>query len=331
MRPSLIASFSGVAAIVAALLWYAVAQRPIRVRLANVERGAAVELVYATGFVEAQHPVSVSARITAPVRAVLAQEGDHVVRDQPLLVQDHNEQLGLLAQADAQARGATLAEKRIVSLFEKGWAAQSARDEAVANGLSARASAAALRARLDQMTVRAGITGIVLKRDVEPGDLAMPGKELMQLGDPAQARITTSVDERDIPRVRVGQSALMSSDALPGRIVRGHVALITPGGDPRQRAFRVRIGLDEGTTLPFGLTLEVNIVTQHHDSALLVPVAALSDGRVWLERNGRVSRKKVKSGIVGTEKVEILSGLSRGDKVIVDPPKDLNEGDRVRP
>ncbi len=189
----------------------------------------------------------------------------------------------------------------------------------------------ALGARLDQLTARASISGVVLKRDVEPGDLATPGKELMQLGDPAQSRVTATVDERDILRIHAGQPVLMSTDALPGRILRGHVTQITPGDDPNQRAFRVRIGLQRSETLPFGLTLEVNIVSQRRDSALLVPASALSDGKVWRVEDGRARRHPIRTGIAGMTKVEIRSGLSAGDSVIVDPPKDLEEGERVSP
>jgi RND family efflux transporter MFP subunit len=310
--------------------WLLLGGRPVMVQTAAVERGPAAELVYATGYVEAEHPVSVSTRITAPVREVLVQEGDRVARGQALIVQDNAEQLGLLAQASAQAQGATLAEQRVLALYAQGWATKKARDEAVYAAQAARASAGALRARLDQMTVRAGISGVVLKRDVEPGDLVTPGKLLLQLGDPASARVTATVDERDIPRVRRGQSALMSSDGLPGKVVRGHVSEITPGGDPSQRAFRVRIGFDKPETLPFGLTLEVNIVTRAHENALLVPSGAVADGKVWVVEDGRATSRAVRTGVTGTDRTEVLSGLAQGDRVIVNPPKELEEGQRVR-
>jgi len=310
--------------------WRVYSGRPVEVHTARVGKGAATDLVYATGFVEPTHPVTVSARVTAPVMEVLVQEGQRVAVGQPLVRLDDAEQRGLLAQAEAQARGAALAERRITTLYGQGWVTRAARDEAVANGESTRAAVAALRARLGQMIVRAGIAGVVLKRDVEPGDLAAPGKALMQLGDPATARITATVDERDIPRVLPGQQALMSTDALPGKVVRGTVTAITPGGDPSQRAFRVRIGFDAATELPFGLTLEVNIVTARHDSALLVPATAVTDGAVWQVVDGKARRRKVTTGITGNDRVEVRNGLKAGDVVIVDPPDGLEEGDRVR-
>ena len=320
-----------IAAVAALALFLFTGGGSAKVNLAKAERGQAVDMVYATGYVEPEHPVSVSSRLTAPVEQVLVEEGARVAKGQPLILLDDAEQRGLLAQAEAQALGATLAEQRAVTLFRQGWVTRAARDEAVAAGQAARASVAALRGRFDQTTVRAGIAGIVLTRDVEPGDLATPGKELMQLGDPATARVTATVDERDIPRVQVGQEALMSTDALPGKVIRGHVTEITPGGDPSQRAFRVRIGLGDGAALPFGLTLEVNVVTGKHDGALLVPASAVASGHVWRVEAGRAYSRKVRTGISGIEKVEVLSGLAEGDVVVANPPQDLEDGDRVRP
>lgn len=318
------------AVVLALVLWFLWGERPRQVETATVVRGPAVELVYATGYVEAQHPVSVSARLTAPVQQVLVEEGARVEKGQALILLDSAEQRGLLAQAEAQARGASLAERRTVTLFGQGWVTRAARDEAVAAGEAARASVAALRARLDQATVRAGISGVVLKRDVEPGDLATPGQELLQLGDPASARVTATVDERDIPRVSPGQEVLMATDAMRGKVIRGRVTEITPGGDPNQRAFRVRIGLDDASALPFGLTLEVNIVTARRTGALLVPAGAVANGQVWRVRDGKARKVAVRTGVEGGEKVEILSGLAQGDTVIVNPPDALEDGDRVR-
>ncbi|PEQ13781.1 efflux transporter periplasmic adaptor subunit [Novosphingobium sp. PC22D] len=320
----------GLLALLGAAAWWLLWSRPASVEMQAVERGPATALVYATGFVEAEHPVTVSSRLTAPVVEVLVREGERVARSQPLVRLDGSEQEAMLRQAEADARGKALAEKRVTTLYGQGWVTRAARDEAVAAGDASRANAAALAARLDQMTVRAGISGIVLTRDVEPGDLATPGKALMQLGDPAQARVTATVDERDIARVRVGQQALMSSDALPGKVVRGTVTEITPGGDPDQRSFRVRIGLARAADLPFGLTLEVNIVTARHENALLVPASAVTDGRVWVVEQGRAKGREVRTGIAGTDQVEILAGLAADESVIVNPPEGLEDGDRVR-
>jgi RND family efflux transporter MFP subunit len=318
------------ALLAAALAYWLLSGRTREVTLAPVRVGEAVELVYATGFVEAEHPVSVAARFSAPVRQVLVDEGDRVIRGQPLILLDDDELRHALQQASAQRRAAIQVERRTLALFAKGWVTRAARDAAIAEADTARAAEASAGARLDQMVVRSGMDGIVLRRDVEPGDLAVPSRTLMTLGDPARIRITATVDERDVPRIRPGQPALMASDAWPGRVLHGHVREVTPGGDPEQRAFRARIVTDGKLALPLGLTLEVNIVTRRAARALLLPATAVESGHVWTVRNGRAHRHPVRTGIAGSHDIQVLSGLSRHEQVVRAPEGKLTEGMRVR-
>lgn len=305
-------------------------QRPESVVLARATVGSAAELVYATGYVEARQPVSIAARLTAPVSQVLVAEGDRVQRGQPLVMLADEEQQGLLDQADAQRRAAQQTEFRTVTLFRQGWVTRAARDQAVANADAARAAVRTAMARRDQLVVRASMNGIVTKRDVEPGDLAVPTRVLMTLGDPALIRITAIVDERDIAKVRPGARAMMSSDAWPGRTIGARVAEVTPGGDPTQRAFRVRLLPDSAADLPLGMTLEVNIVARRTERATLVPATAIVDGHVWLAQDGKARRRPVSTGIVGADMVEITSGLRPGDVVIVGPPAGLLDGGAIK-
>lgn len=314
----------------AATAYWLLAGRARDVTIVPVRAGEAVELVYSTGFVEAEHPVTVAARLTAPVRQVLADEGDRVARGQPLVLLDDEEQRHVLQQASAQRRVAIQDERRTLTLFAKGWVTRAARDQAVAVADSAKAAEASASARLDQMVVRSGMDGIILRRDVEPGDLAIPSRTLMTLGDPARIRITATVDERDVPRIHPGQPALMSSDAWPGRVLHGHVREVTPGGDPEQRAFRARIVTDDRLALPLGLTLEVNIVTRRAERALLVPATAVENGHVWIMRNGRAHARAVRTGITGSSDIQILSGLAQGERVVSKPDGKLSDNMRVR-
>jgi RND family efflux transporter MFP subunit len=303
---------------------------PLSVAAARPARGAVAEVVYATGFVEPRRPVDVSSRVTAPVITVLADEGDHVSRGQALAMLDAEDLRETMAQLSASRINAEQDERRALALFAQGWSTNADRDKAVASANSARALENAARARLNQYTLRSGISGVILRRDVEPGDLATAAKTLFEVGDPKQLRVTATVDERDIPLVRTGSAALMSTEAYPGRVLRGHVYEITPGGNPDQRAFRVRIAPDSAASLPVGLTLEVNILASDRQNALLVPPAAIHGSAVWVVDNGRVRRTPVRVGIRGADRTEIRSGLPDNACVLIDPPDKLKDGDRVR-
>lgn len=309
------------------LLWTG---QPRTVEVANARRGTAVELVYATGFVEPEQPVSVAARVTAPVVEVLVHEGERVYRGQALIRLADEEQQAAIRQARAERIKAARDEARVLALYRQGWVTRAARDQAVAAADATRAAEQTFTARTGQYVLRAGIDGIVLKRDVEPGDLATPSRILMTLGDPAHVRVTATVDERDVPRILPGQEAMMSTEAFPGRIIRGRVREITPGGDPTERAFRVRLMLEDAPSLPLGLTLEVNVVTKRVARALLVPATALTGDRLWIIKDGRAHARKVKTGTSGADEVQIIRGLRAGERVIRNPPENLKEGEKVK-
>lgn len=303
--------------------------QPATVEAVAVTRGPIAEVVYGTGFVEPTRPVEVSSRVTAPVISILADEGDHVRRGQALAVLDAEDQRETIAQLSASRINAEQDERRALELFRQGWSTNEARDKAVGTANAARALEAAGRARLNQYTIRSGISGVILRRDAEPGDLATASKTLFEVGDPNDLRVTATVDERDIPLVHVGSAVMMATEAYPGRIIRGTVHEITPGGDPDQRAFRVRIRPDGAFALPIGLTLEVNIMVAQRQHAQLVPGGAVRDDAVWLVESGKVRRVPVTVGIRGPEKSEIKSGLPERACIVRSPSDGLKDGDRV--
>lgn len=303
---------------------------PAAVETATVTRGDAVEVVYATGFVEVEEPAEIAARVTAPIIDIKADEGDRVVRGQVLATLDSADQRAQIAQLAAQTRAAALDADRTIALYKRGFATAAARDRVTTTLAAARAAERAAHERLDNFVLRAGVDGVVLRRDAEPGDLASPANTLFIIGDPARLKITATVDERDIPRVAPGQQAVMSSDAYPGRIFKARVREITLGGDPNQRAFRVRLDPAGNEPLPVGLTLEVNIVTREKHGALLAPDAAIVDGKAWRINDGAARQVDVGTGISGPETVEITQGLAAGDVVILNAPEGLKDGARVR-
>ena len=195
----------------AAVLWH---QRPIPVKVAKVWRGDAVELVYATGFVEPDQPAALSSRVTAPVIAVGAEEGDRVVRGQPLVVLDGGEQQGLLAQADAERRGAELAERRTVTLYQQGWMTRAARDQAAL--------------QLSYTVLTAPADGVVSKKSAEPGQLVQAGQPLMTVVPLADVWVVANLKETQVRDVVPGDSAEIHVDAYPGRTFLGVVESISP-------------------------------------------------------------------------------------------------------
>lgn len=287
-------------------------------------------MIYASGVVDYVRQAHVAPIVTAPIRRVDVAEGEWVKAGQSLAQLEDGPQQGTALQLAAQASQARIAAGRVRRLFEAGFAAKAADDDAQAQARAATAAADSAAARLRDYQLKAPFAGQVLRREAEPGDLGTVGTALFVIADPNTLRITADVDERDIAKLKPGVQALIRSDAFPGRIFEGRVSQITPAGDAKGRVFRVRIALPADSGLPPGMTVETNLVTDRRAKAVLAPSSALRDGVLWVVRDGRARRVPVRVGAAGGDLTEIRSGVSAGERVVETPPSGLRDGQRVR-
>jgi RND family efflux transporter MFP subunit len=172
--------------------------------------------------------------------------------------------------------------------------------------------------------------GTVLKEDGEVGDMVDPGTILYRIGLEKPLWVVADVNEEDIPRVQVGQKALLRTDAFAGQVLPGFVKQITPAGDPVSKTFRVRIGLPNDTPLRVGMSVEANIVSREKLDVLLVPANAVVNNSLLTIENDRARLRKVEIGIRGTGFVEIVSGASEGELVASPATTNIKNGSRVR-
>jgi RND family efflux transporter MFP subunit len=184
--------------------------------------------------------------------------------------------------------------------------------------------------KLENYTIMAPMDGVVLRRDGEIGEIAEPGQILFRVGVPKPLLVVAEVNEEDIPRVAVGQMALLRNDAFQGRRIEGKVHEITPMGDAVARTYRIRIALPDDTPLIVGMSVEANVVTREKQGALLIPADAVLGNQVFVVEGDRARRRQVEIGIRGTRSVEVVSGLGEGELVVSPAPADLADGGRIR-
>lgn len=328
-RRSWVSLFLGAAALAAVASGAWVLLRPVQVQVAIAATGEAVDAVYASGVVDHVRQARIAPVVTAPIRAVLVAEGEAVRAGQTLAQLDDGPQEATALQLEAQASLARAAARRTGRLFAAGFAAQAADEDARSQLAAAEQAARSARVRLGDYRIKAPFAGRVLRRDAEPGDLATVGKAMFVVAVPGALRVTADIDERDVGRLSAGQEAVIRADAFPGRVFPARISEITPQGDATGRVFRARLALDPDTLLKPGMTVEANLVVARRPSALLVPTSALKDGSVFLAMDGRARRRPVRTGVEGAERTEVLQGLSVGDHVILAPPADLKDGDRI--
>ncbi len=180
------------------------------------------------------------------------------------------------------------------------------------------------------MKLTAPDQGTIIKRDGEIGQLIAAQQPVLWMRCCAPLRISAEVNEEDIAQVKFGQEVLIRADAFPDQIFNGTVQSVTPKGDPVARTYRVRVEFTGDVPLKIGMTAETNIIISKNENALLVPSTAVTDHTLWLVRDDKLLQQAITLGASGTHSVEILSGVTQGDVVVVRPTAKLKSGATVR-
>jgi membrane fusion protein, multidrug efflux system len=306
---------------------------PQELRVVNPTRGTAVQAVYATGTVEPTVMVPIAPRTSARLMELSVDEGSTVKKDQVLARMEADDLIGSLKELQAREIDARLDYDRKAKLLETGNATRETRDQAKANWDAARAAMSRAQSQVNFMKLVAPADGTIIRRDGEIGQLIPVNQAVLWMSCCAPLRVSAEVDEEDIAMVQPGQEVLIQADAFPNQTFKGKVQSITPKGDPVARSYRVRIELPLDTPLLIGMTAETNIMISETANALLIPSSAVKKNaeKVWVVKDHKLIEQKITVGARGQQQVEIKSGLSEDDMVVLQPNDKLVADQTVRP
>ena len=213
-----------------------------------------------------------------------------------------------------------------------------AQGRALAAGVDlARADVATVEARLAQTRIVAPADGVVLRRAVEPGDVAQPGVVLLELATIGETTLRIDPDESTLSLLREGLPAIASAEAFPEERFEATVASIAPSIDADRGTIDVRLRVTEPPAyLRTDMTVSVEIEAARHPDVLSLSADAVRDvgtasSWVLLVSGQRVERREVRLGLRGQDVVEIREGLVEGDRVIPSTEAGIEAGARVRP
>ena len=308
-----------------------------RVDLATVELREVADVYAADAVIEAVRTATVSAQIPGNVTRYYVDAGDRVERGQVLVRIDTRETdaqvaagAASVAQAAAQLAQVKLNHERTTRLLDSKFVSQAALDKADADLKSAQAAMQMARAGATQATtarsfaeVRSPMDGVVTRRLAELGELASPGKPLIEVHDPSALRAVASVPQFVLPRIAQAHTAEIVLPSLAANFVATRVAVL-PAADARLLSTQVRAELPAnvppsvvpGTAakvmLPTGivqrLVMPADAVVRR--SELTATYVVGSDGQTRL-RQIRVGETSSAGW------VEVLAGLDAGERVQV--------------
>ena len=320
-------------------------------RVATAQQTAVPDWVEAVGTVRATQTAEIASQIAGNVVEVRVHEGDRVRASQVLAVIDDASPRAAVDQAIAaqesaeQALGAAETEyalaastlERYQQLYEKkeisgqqidqmrarARAAAAQRDLATAEVSRAKAGLAEAQVSLGHARVEAPFAGLVAQRQVDPGTFASVGTPLLTLEDISRYRLEALLNETDMHSIRIGGEATAVIDALGTAELSGRVAQIVPSADAASRSFLVKIDLPPDTRLRSGLFGRARF-SPGTRTALTIPTSAVVErGQMQavfvLDASDIATLRYVTTGKGLGQRIEILSGLETGERVVAAP------------
>ncbi|MFA4938913.1 efflux RND transporter periplasmic adaptor subunit [Brevundimonas sp.] len=301
--------------------------------------------VTASGTVSAWEEVPVAAEtggLTAVARYV--DEGSYVRQGQPLVQMNDvllraqlRQQQAQVQLADANAARDASALDRAQQLKERGFLSQASLDTALANQRASTASLSAARAalsetqtRLDQSTIRAPVSGLIISRSVTKGQIISAGTELFRMVRDGRLELDAQVPETELGLIRAGQSATVTSSEA-GQTT-GSVRIVTPEVNASTRLGLARISLAPGAQLRPGMFARADIAVGDQP-ATTVPTGAVlyreNKPGVFVVNGDSTVHFQPVTVLSRTDAQTAVSGVAVGARVAVDGAGFLNEGDRV--
>ena len=318
-------------------------------------------LLNASGYVVAQRKAAVASKATGRLEWLGVEEGSRV-RNNDIIARLENRDV--LAASDQAVAGVSSAKadladaeqnfSRMKELREKGYVAQSELDAAYtrlkrtqAAVIGAEAALRSAQVAVEYTLIRAPFDAVVLTKNADVGDIVTPlgaaanaKASVVTIADMASLQVEVDVSESNLARVKMGQPCEIQLDALPDSRFPGAVHMIVPTADRSKASVMVKVRFAERDprVLPEMSArvafLEREITRDEETPRTAVNPAALvtRNGKqaVFIVKDDKAVETAVTAGAKIGDQVEVREGIKPGEKIVVNPPKKLKNGSKVK-
>lgn len=310
------------------------AGEPVAVEVSAAVGGAGVETYPAT--VTSTDDAEVATRASGTVRRVRVDVGSRVEAGDTLVELDAEDVEARVAQAEAAVEAARKRFERILALERDGAATEQELDDAEEGLRRAEAGLREARAHRDYVALRAPFAGTVVRRDADPGDLAVPGRPILSLVRPGSLEIAADLPATVAARVGEGDR-LEVRDPDTGARVPARVERVSPARDPASRRVRVELvplggeGAG-GPALSPGGFVRLAVDDPGAPTVWIPGDAVIRRGQlsgVFTVRDSALDLRWIRTGTERGPDVEVLAGLEPGDRVVRRPGPGMADGTPV--
>ena len=219
------------------------------------------------------------------------------------------------------------------------------RDQIVGQINQAKGLVAYAQTQLDNTVIKAPVSGTILDRNVEKGEFVTTGfvgdkgakGYLVTMADLNYLQVELDISQNDFPKLGARQKGIITTDAYPDRHYLGYIEQVSPEADRAKATVQVRVRVQNPDQyLRPDMNATVNFFNERKNDgaaagkdSVVIPASALQNGSVYTIVNGRARKRSVTSAGSTSNGVLIRSGLVGGEELIVDPPPDLKDGQKV--
>ena len=308
---------------------------PVPVSVAAIATAPISSYISSTANLVAENEVKVLSEAEGRVATLLVEEGDVVRKGQPLVQLVRGDAEMAVAKTRVRAANATVAYERAREIYQKGLMSQGDYEKTTMEKEVAAQELAEAQWRLSKTTIRAPFDGMITLRSVTPGQHIRPGDALFTITDfdPLVARIY--LPEKDVISLQEGREVRLTLRAADDVRFTGRIRQISPVVDTATGTVKVTVEARQTPEMVRpGAFVAVDIVKATRPRATLVPREAvlreLQESHVFVEESGVAKKRTVTLGIEEGDRVEVLSGVRAGEKVIVAGQGGLKDGSPVK-
>ena len=209
------------------------------------------------------------------------------------------------------------------------------RNQALAKIDQARSDVSGARVYASYARVTSPINGIITAKQTDTGMMATPGAPLLTVEDDSHYRLEASVEESQLSRIKIGDQVGAQIDAAGSEEMSGRVAEIVPAADPASRSYEVKIDLPQQKNLRSGLYGKARFSRDPKQAITIPTTAIIHRGQLTsvfvVDDAGIAHMRLIATGKSNGNRIEVLSGLGDGERIIVDRVDAISDGNRVEP
>lgn len=284
------------------------------------------------GEIEAQTTTAVSFTSMGVVQKVCVEEGQHVSKGQVLAVMDPTQNRNTLEAATAILTQAQDAYERMKVLHDNNSLSDMDWVEVQSKVQQARSSLQMAKKALDDCTLKAPCSGVIGQKMMQTGQTALPSQPVCNILNINNVKVKVSVPEKEIASITPSTPTLVAVDAI-GETVSGGRIEKGVQGDALTHTYNIYVNVNNsGQRLLPGMV--ANVMIGGEEVAFSLPIRAVQQGAdgknfVWIKEGTQARRRNITLGETFGNRIEILSGIKKGEKVIVEGYQKVSEGSEV--